>query len=127
MLVSLKPNEDRVLMYTFATPDVTKGGLWIPGEAKSKPFTGRVVAVGPGKGCATCGTKSPMPEVGQFFVFPENAGVEIMIQGVSMRIIRAADLHVEDPDKFDPSCPELAKALEATKETGISEPIPAQQ
>lgn len=135
MLVNFRPNEDRVLVFPFALAKMTKGGLHIPDTVDNKPYTGRIVAVGPGKlmsvACKKCGdsvvTLTPMPEVGQLFVFPPLAGIEVKLDGVTFRILRAADLHGDDPDKFDPSCPELVQALAESKEKGIEEPTPAQQ
>lgn len=134
-LVNFLPNEDRVLVFPFALAKVSKGGLHIPDTVDNKPYTGRVVAVGPGKlmsvACKKCGdsviVNTPMPEVGQLFVFPPMAGTEITLDGVLFRIIRASDLHGADPEQFDASCPEVVKALEESKEKGIEEPVPAQQ
>lgn len=100
MSISFKPNGDRVLIDKSATPDISKGGLHIPDEAKAKPCTGRIVAVGPGDGCHNCGTVKPMPEVGMFVIFPEGAGVDVMIGDKEYRIIRAMDIHGDDPTQF---------------------------
>ncbi len=101
-MITFSPNEDRVLIDLSVVPDITKGGLHIPSDAKSKPSTGRVVAVGPGVCCRHCGAQNNiMPEVGMFVVFPESAGSSLMIDDKEYRIIRSSDIHGHDPAMFE--------------------------
>jgi len=120
MLVKFNPNEDRVLVLQ-ADAAAKTGSFFIPETSQEKPGRGRVVAVGPGKmisvACKKCGDSvvqmTPMPQIGQYFAFPPNAGVDIWIDGITFRILRAADLHGDDPDLFDATCPELVEKRKA--------------
>lgn len=89
------------------------GRFEIPDAARAQPSAGWVVAVGPGrqKACLNCGTPhitAVMPEVGEFVLFPENAGMPQMYEGKEYRILRATDLHGHDPDLRD----KMPKAVE---------------
>lgn len=94
-----KPNEDRVLILPIPNPDKSKGGLYIPDNARGTPTHGKVIAVGPGKACPHCGLPHPIVgiEAGQLVVFPGSAGTDIEIDEVEYRIIRGTDIQAYEP------------------------------
>ena len=47
--MNVKPTGDRVLIRRDEAEGRTKGGLYLPDQAKQKPRVGTVVAVGPGR------------------------------------------------------------------------------
>jgi len=48
-IVTIRPLHDRILARRVVEQDKTKGGLFIPGNAKEKPLEAVVIAVGSGK------------------------------------------------------------------------------
>lgn len=111
--MAFKPNGDRVLIDLTTSPDKTKGGLFIPQDARQKPITGRVVAVGPGIGCPNCGVNHlRLPEVGEYVLFNETAGTDIGYAGKEYRLLRAADIHGYDPEMFGEKSDHLFLPLE---------------
>lgn len=98
----LTPREDLVLV-ELAPAKTMEGSLHVPDSAQQKPSMGWVVAAGPGKqkACLNCGTPHvvcPMPEVGEFVLFPENAGMPQELNEKEYRLIRATDIHAHDPE-----------------------------
>ncbi len=92
-----QPSEDRILVKPITGPDKTSGGLHIPETAKAPPTKGIVVAVGPGAACRHCGLPNePKVEVGWTVLFPENAGLEIMVNGEPHKVIRFLDIQLYD-------------------------------
>lgn len=98
----LNPREDLVLIQ-IAPAKTMIGRLHVPDEAKQRPAMGWVIAAGPGKqkACLGCGLPHivcPMPTVGEFVLFPENAGTPL--GDGAYKLLRATDLHGYDPDLF---------------------------
>lgn len=101
----VKVLEDRILVRRDKAADRTKGGIYLPDQAKDTPDEGRVVAVGPGKAYPL---PSFDPELGQepFFripmscavgdkvVFLKYGGTTIRHEGEELIALREADVIV---------------------------------
>ena len=85
--VNFKPNEDRVLVEPAAAEEKTAGGIYIPDNAKEKPKTGVVIAVGTGKKDEPITVK-----VGDTVFYGKYSGTEITIDGKDYLIMRNADI-----------------------------------
>jgi chaperonin GroES len=85
--VNFKPNEDRVLVEPAAAEEKTAGGIYIPDNAKEKPQTGVVIAVGTGKKDEPITVKE-----GDTVFYGKYSGTEITIDGKDYLIMRNADI-----------------------------------
>ncbi len=71
----------------------TKGGIILTGDAKEKPQTGTVLAVGPGK-LDKEGKHLPMPVAeGDRVVYSKYGGNEIVTDDEEVLIVRADDIY----------------------------------
>lgn len=90
--MNLKPLGDRVIVKQDEAEEKTAGGLIIASEAKEKPQTGKVLAVGEGK-IDKDGKNLPMPvKVGDHVIYGKYGGTEITVEGEDVLILRADDL-----------------------------------
>jgi chaperonin GroES len=74
--MNLKPIGDRIIVRRDAAGDKSKGGIFLPDNAKNKPQRGTVLAVGPGRQKKD-GSRAPMQlKVGDNILFTSWAGDE---------------------------------------------------
>lgn len=86
--MKIKPLMNRVLIMPDTPDEKTASGLIIPNEAKEKPQTGKVVAVGPGlKGEKMTVKLDDTVLYGQF------SGVELAFEGKNYMMIRESELY----------------------------------
>lgn len=87
----LHPLSDRVLIRRH---DAAKkvGILFVPNQAKEKPFEGTVIAAGPGKILPSGGTRAMCLEPGMHVVFGKFVGDEIEVDGETMLMVRESDV-----------------------------------
>ncbi len=91
-----QPLDDRVLVQPKAAADTTAGGIVIPDQAQDKPFTGTVIAAGPGLQTDT-GERIPMAlEVGDEVVYSRYAGTELKLDGESFVCLTQRDVLLVD-------------------------------
>ncbi len=91
-MAKLKPLADKVVIEKAAESTVTKSGIVIPDNAKEKPQTGKVVAVGSGK-VLDNGTKvAPEVKVGDTVYYSKYSGTEVKIDGKEYIILSESDL-----------------------------------
>lgn len=91
--MNLKPLGDRVIIKTDEAGQTTASGLYLASEAKEKPQSGTVLAVGDGK-LDKDGNKIPVPvSVGDRVIFGKFGGTEIDVDGETVLILRADDLY----------------------------------
>ena len=89
--MNLKPLGDRVIIKQDEAEEKTASGLYLASEAKEKPQTGVVLAVGEGK-LDKEGTLVPVPvKVGDKVIYGKYGGTEIHVEDVL--IVRADDLY----------------------------------
>lgn len=91
--MNLKPLGDRVIIKQDEAESTTASGLYLATEAKEKPQTGVVLAVGDGK-LDKDGKHLPMPvKVGDRVIYGKFGGTEITNEGEEVLILRADDLY----------------------------------
>lgn len=91
--MNLKPLGDRVIVKQDEAEETTASGLYIASEAKEKPQSGIVLAVGDGK-LDKDGNMVPVPvKVGDNVVYGKFGGTEISVDGEDVLILRADDLY----------------------------------
>jgi chaperonin GroES len=85
--LKIKPLSDRVLVKPDATEEKTKGGIIIPDNAKEKPQSGKVLAVGNGK------KDEPMTvKTGDKVLYGKYSGTEISVAGENVLIMKESDI-----------------------------------
>ena len=87
--MNLKPLGDRVIVKADEAEETTASGLFIASEAKEKPQSGVVLAVGAGKPDKD-GNLVPVPVK---VVYGKFGGQEIKVDGEDLLILRADDLY----------------------------------
>ena len=85
----MKPVNDRVVVKPASAEEKTKGGLYIPDNAKEKPLRGEVVAVGPGKEGNLMSVR-----VGDSVLYGKYSGTEFSHEGNDYLIMREDDILV---------------------------------
>ncbi|MEA5019056.1 MAG: co-chaperone GroES [Gordonibacter sp.] len=91
--MNLKPLGDRVIIKQDEAESTTASGLYLATEAKEKPQTGTVLAVGAGK-LDKDGNLLPMPvKEGDKVLYGKYGGTEITVDGEDVMILRADDLY----------------------------------
>ncbi len=92
--MNLKPLGDRVILRQDEAEVTTASGLYLASDAKEKPQTGTVLAVGEGK-LDKEGKHLPMPvKVGDKVIYGKYGGTEITLDGEEVLILRADDIYV---------------------------------
>ena len=93
MSMNLKPLGDRVIIKQDEAEVTTASGLYLAHDAKEKPQTGIVLAVGEGK-LDKDGNKIEMPvAVGDRVVYSKYGGNEILCDDEQVLIVRADDIY----------------------------------
>ena len=91
--MNLKPLGDRVIIKQDEAEETTASGLYLATEAKEKPQTGTVLAVGEGK-LDKDGKLIPVPVTeGDKVLYGKYGGTEITVDGEDVMILRADDLY----------------------------------
>ena len=85
--MNLKPLGDRVILKQDEAEVTTASGLFLASDAKEKPQTGTIIAVGDGK-------LLPMPvKVGDKVIYGKFGGTEVTLDGENVLILRADDIY----------------------------------
>jgi chaperonin GroES len=87
------PNEDRLIVKQLPNPEMSKGGLHIPLNAKGFPTNGKVIAVGEGKWQNGVFVPTKI-KVGEIVNYPEPAGTDFDFDGESYKVIRSSDINL---------------------------------
>lgn len=91
--MSLKPLGDRVIVKVDEAEATTASGLYLASEAKEKPQTGTVVAVGEGR-IDNDGNLVKVPvSVGDKVIYGKFGGTEVHYGGEDVLILRADDIY----------------------------------
>lgn len=88
----LKPLGDRVVLKVQKEEEQSIGGIVIASNAKEKPTTGEVIAVGNGRILDNGQRVEPEVKVGQSVVFDKYAGSEVKYEGGEYLVIRENDI-----------------------------------
>ena len=90
--MNLNPLHDRVAVQLTEPESATASGIIIPDNAKEKPTTGEVLAVGPGR-VTPEGAKIPTTiTVGERVLFGQYAGQKVKVDGEEVTILREEDV-----------------------------------
>jgi len=90
--MQIVPLNDRVMIQKIEMESKTAGGLFIPDAAKEKPFTGKVLGVGPGHYSAQGVFIATTLQPGDVVVFGKYAGSEIEIDGKKLLLLKEEDV-----------------------------------
>lgn len=91
--MNLKPLGDRIILRQDEAETTTAGGLILTHDAKEKPQSGVVLAVGEGK-LDKDGNLVPVPvKVGDKVIYGKYGGTEITVDGEDVLILRAEDIY----------------------------------
>lgn len=88
----LKPLGDRVVLKVQKEEEQSIGGIVIASNAKEKPTTGEVIAVGNGRILDNGQRVEPEVKVGQSVVFDKYAGSEVKYEDEEYLVIRENDI-----------------------------------
>ena len=90
--MKLNPMHDRLAVRLVEPETTTAGGIVIHDNAKEKPSTGDVVAVGTGRVLEN-GTRVPLTvQVGNRVMFGKQTGQSIKVNGEEYTILREEDI-----------------------------------
>lgn len=93
IVMDLKPLGDRVILKQDEAEVTTASGLYLASDAKEKPQTGTVLAVGDDK-IDKDGKHLPMPvKEGDKVIYSKYGGTEITMNGEEVLILRADDIY----------------------------------
>ncbi|MFD1671763.1 co-chaperone GroES [Agrilactobacillus yilanensis] len=88
----LKPLGDRVIVKVEEQEEETVGGIVLASNAKEKPQTGKVIALGEGA-LADDGKRIPLSvKEGQVVMFDKYAGSEVKYEGENYLIMHEKDI-----------------------------------
>jgi chaperonin GroES len=88
----ITPLNDRVIVSRIEKDEEVKNGLYIPDNAKEKPYEGLVIAVGSGK--VVNNVFVPLDvQIGDKVAFGKYSGAEIEIDGELLLVLREEDIY----------------------------------
>jgi chaperonin GroES len=88
----LRPLYDRVVVRRVLEEERSKGGLFIPEQAKEKPAQGEVLAVGKGRRLESGELIALETAVGDKVLFGKYSGTEIELDGEKLLILREDEI-----------------------------------
>lgn len=83
-VVNETPLDNRIIVLEDTPASVSKGGIILPEESKTKPYTGVVLAVGP---------QVEVVKLHDQVRYPKRAGEQIEIDGVEYLMLRETDCY----------------------------------
>lgn len=90
--MKLRPLHDFVLVRREKPEEVSKGGIFIPGNAQLKSRTGEVLSVGPGRVLENGNRQQVGVTVGQVIYFRGTAGTEVRVDNEDLILIRDSEI-----------------------------------
>jgi chaperonin GroES len=91
-IMDIKPLGERVVVKVLDSEEKTKSGIVLPDNAKEKPQTGKVLAVGTGK-VLDNGQKLPLEvKTGDKVLFAKYAGTEVKLDGEEYMVLKENDI-----------------------------------
>jgi chaperonin GroES len=88
----LKPLGDRVVLQAEQEEEKTVGGIVLASNAKEKPTTGKVIAVGAGRTLDNGETLAPSVKEGDRVLFDKYAGNEVEYEGTKYLVVHEKDI-----------------------------------
>jgi len=90
--MSIRPLHDRVVVKRLENAATTPGGILLPDNAKEKPFSAEVIAVGKGKPLENGEIRPLTVKAGDRILIGKYAGTEVKIDGVEHLVLREDDI-----------------------------------
>lgn len=90
--MSIRPLYDRVVVKRLESETTSPGGIVIPDNAKEKPITAEVIAVGAGKPLDNGELRPLTVKAGDRVLIGKYAGNEIKIGGVEHVVVREDEI-----------------------------------
>lgn len=90
--MSIRPLHDRVVVKRLESEKTTPGGIVIPDNAKEKPITAEVIAVGNGKLLANGDKHALKVRVGDKVLIGKYSGTDVKIDGDEFVVLREDDI-----------------------------------
>lgn len=88
----LKPLGDRVIIETQEAKEETVGGIVLANNAKEKPQTGKVIAVGNGRVLDNGQTVTPEVKKGDEVVYDKYSGTSVDYDGQKYLVLKGNDI-----------------------------------
>lgn len=88
----IRPLYDRVVVRRVVEEEKSRGGLYIPEQAKEKPAQGEVLAVGQGRRPDSGGLIPLETKVGDRVLFGKYSGTEIELENEKLLILREDEI-----------------------------------
>lgn len=90
--MKLRPLDDRIVIKQSDAEEKTTGGIILPGIAKEKPQTGKIIATGPGK-MLDSGKRNKMSvKKNDKVIYAKYIGSEVEIDGKKFVVLRESDI-----------------------------------
>ncbi|ANE54301.1 co-chaperone GroES [Methylomonas sp. DH-1] len=90
--MSIRPLYDRIVVKRLESETTTPGGIVIPDNAKEKPISAEVVAVGTGKPLDNGQLRPLAVKAGDRVLIGKYAGNEVKIDGVEYVVVREDEI-----------------------------------
>lgn len=90
--MSIRPLYDRIVVKRLETETTTPGGIVIPDNAKEKPITAEVIAVGVGKTLENGTVRAPSVKPGDKVLIGKYAGTEVKVAGDERVVLREDEI-----------------------------------
>jgi chaperonin GroES len=90
--MTIRPLHDHILARRIAAQDTTKGGLFIPDNAKDKPMEALVIAIGSGKLLDNGTIQAITVKVGDKILIGKYTGSEVKLDGQDHIILSEDDV-----------------------------------
>ncbi|WNB76639.1 co-chaperone GroES [Methylomonas koyamae] len=90
--MSIRPLYDRIVVKRLESEATTPGGIVIPDNAKEKPISAEVVAVGTGKPLDNGELRPLAVKAGDRVLIGKYAGNEVKIDGVEHVVVREDEI-----------------------------------
>ena len=90
--MSIRPLHDRVIIKRLESETTSPGGILIPDNAKEKPITAEVVAVGNGKPLNNGEIRALTVKPGDKVLIGKYSGSEVKINGIEHVVLREDEI-----------------------------------
>jgi chaperonin GroES len=90
--LNLRPLNDKIVVKRLEAEDKTKGGIFLPDNAKEKPSEGRVMALGDGKLLKDGKRANFQVSKNDRVIFSSYAGTQIKVKGEEYLIMSEDDV-----------------------------------
>ena len=90
--INIKPLFDNILVKPLKAQDKTSGGIYLPENAKDKPQTGEVMAIGDGARDENGKIIPMVVKLGQIVMYAKWGGNEIKVGNEEWKLVKQSDI-----------------------------------